>query len=223
MFAEYDTEFGKLRAQTLKEQNSLLSAKNVGYRHASEMLSKQFADFKDRCATQQAKMLETMKDLSAELQQCRDKKTRSGTRNRLVAENTTVKKELDKLRAELNQCKDNSKSLETANTALKPQLANLQIQPQSSTLDKRPGFLDRIRKVFKAQQSSTELPNEKPARDAARQRAFGDKKSNSGTPIWDRVKRFRKPPTDSQKLRAKYRKVKKTKGDRNWESVNLLP
>jgi len=127
--------------------------------------------------------------------------------------------ELTRLHDENEALKEENKALKTAQTHSK----SLETQLASSTAHSRPGFLDRIRKVFKSQPSPGELPNEKTARKAARERAFGNDKSNSGTPIWDRVKRFRKPPTDNQKLRAEYRRVRKTKGVRHWDSVKLTP
>ena len=140
----------------------------------------------------------------------------STTKRRLEEDNKALKQEVNALKA----IKSENTQLVGLQTELK---AEINRSSNTATLHKQTGLLDRIKKVF-VTQPIPEQPKEKNvAQQAAKIRAFGENASNSGTPIWDRVKRFPKPPTKEQKLRAKYRQVRKTKGTRDWESVKLTP
>uniref|UniRef100_A0A6C0CKB6 Uncharacterized protein n=1 Tax=viral metagenome TaxID=1070528 RepID=A0A6C0CKB6_9ZZZZ len=149
---------------------------------------------------------------------------------RLYEEEGKIKYELNKyseiieLGTDLKRCQDTTQTLGSASRI---------VTPRKKGIGK---YIDKFKNAVYAKLDSETLKkakqdfretitaDEKATRKAARERAFGENAaSNSGTPIWDRVKRFRKPPTDDQKLRAKYRQVRKTKGNRNWESVKSTP
>ena len=167
-----------------------------------------------------------LKTLQGYIDQCNQSAERNSTTIR------RLEKDNNSLRQEVKELKDNNslrqevkdlKAIKSENTQLVGLQTELKAEiNRSSNLHKQTGLLDRIKKVFTL--SIPERPKEiNVAQQDAKIRAFGENASNSGTPIMDRIKRFRKPPTQQQKLRAKYRQVRKTKGERNWDSVKLTP
>ena len=173
---------GKLSA--LKAENSKLSAENAGYEQASQMSLTNMATLREKCAETQESMLKTLTGLqeenkalqaknttlTADLKQCSENKTHSGTRTRLERELTESRgllaasqKELEALKKRLQE---ENKALQAKNETLTADLtAKIEKKTHSNTKNRLVGELTRLREALDASQK--ELQDLKQGVDAS--------------------------------------------------------